>query len=446
MPRLERLLRLRLLLPLLAVVALSFSVRLLLEGEYRSWVVYDYSVWLAVLLVCLGVYLDVKLLGGRFGYASTLLVGVCGAAVTVAGRIASLILNQSVYAPYKLVPLFGSSYSYDSFVASLVCLISGSLLASVALAVHSLLGRPLVFFDSAPLSCAARSAWSALVRLNRRFWAHRWLYLLAAFLFGFAYRFGPEIVWWPWLIGWDTVEYAAHLMDFLEGLNPLASYHWMGSMRNCPPLLNVLLCLPALAVGAWNAFKVYPSVAYGLLAMSSALAARRVFGLGGFRCFLASAVTALFVLNLRISWDYQRQLLGSVFMLLSIAALDSEGKPSLRRSVVSGVLLACCALSHEVTALFSAALSLLLAYRSIRLRDFGGFAAGLAALAVSVGLEAWYWRMPYTPNAYFGVAPVGVVSYSSSTMSEVLGYFAAGFGLILPFAVLALLDGSRGAA
>jgi len=220
----------------------------------------------------------------------------------------------------------------------------------------------------------------------------------------------------------------------------------MGSLRNCPPLLNILLLPLSLALGAWNAFKIYPAVAYGLLALSSALVAKRVFGLNGHGPLMVSVVTTLFIINLRISWDYQRQLLGSVFMLLSIVALNHSGEPSGKRIIVSALLLICCALSHEVTAFFSAALSALLLLRSLKPKDIKGVMAGSMVLAVSISLEAWYWGKPYTPNVYFGVAPIGVVSYSASTMSEVISRLIAGFGLLLPFALLALSDRSSNPA
>jgi hypothetical protein len=433
-------LRLRFLLPTVALAVVLSSVRILVESGFENWVVYDYSIWLAVFLVCLGVYSDLRLLAWRFSYLSTLLLGLCGAVMAVAGRAVSLLLNQAIYFPYRLIPFFGSSYCYYGFLASLLSIVSGSILAFIALLLHSILGRPIVFHVSKSFGCAVEAARDALLRAWGRFWGHEWLYLLAAFLFGFVYRFLPELIWWPWPLGGDTVEYMAHLMDFLERLDPFTSYHWMGSVRNCPPLLNMLLAPFGYAFGAWLTFKLYPSVAYGLLSLSSALVARRVFRLGGYGAFFTSAVTVLFVLNLRISWDYQRQLLGSVFMILSLAILDSSDGCRGWRSTLSALLLVCCALSHEVTGFFSFVASALLAFMSARRRDLKGFTAGLASLAVSVALEAWYWRRSYTLNPYFGVVPVGVVSYSSQVTPAVLGYLIAGFGLILPFAMLALLD------
>ncbi|MEM1744116.1 MAG: hypothetical protein QXJ01_03635 [Candidatus Nezhaarchaeales archaeon] len=443
MPRLGLLLRLRFLLPFLALFVILYSATLISEGGYGGLVVYDYAVWLAVFFVCLGAYLDLMVLRWRHEYSSTLLLSICGAIVIVLGRVLSLIFNQLALSPYKVIPLFGSPYTQEGFAVSLACSVFGSILTGGALMLHSILNKPLII-SRKPLYELA--VWRAVKEFNAKFWSHRWLYLVAAFLLGFAFRFGPEILWWPWLIGWDTVEYAAHLMDFMEKLNPFTSYHWMGSMRNCPPLLNILLYLPASAIGAWNTFKLYPSVAYGFLALSSALLANRVFRLDNFKSFFVSVVTTLFIINLRISWDYQRQLLGSIFMLLSIAILDSHSRLSTKAAILSSLLLVCCALSHEVTAFFSIALSVVLIFRSVRRRILAGAIAGTIGLASSVALEAWYWRGLYTPNIYFTVAPIGVVSYSLSAASEVIGYLVAGFGLTLPFAILAIIDKSSNTA
>jgi len=83
MLRIETFLRLRFLLPAVALAVVLSSVRILLESGFKNWVAYDYSIWLAVLLVCLGVYLDLRLLAWRFSYFSTLLLGLCGAVMKV---------------------------------------------------------------------------------------------------------------------------------------------------------------------------------------------------------------------------------------------------------------------------------------------------------------------------------------------------------------------------
>lgn len=134
---------------------------------------------------------------------------------------------------------------------------------------------------------------------------------------------------------------------------------------------------------------------------------------------------------------------------LSVNPNPGKDRNRIRRASVQALLLVGCAMSHEVTALFSAVLSLALALRSLASegRDHPGFLAGLLGLLASIALEVWYWRRPYTPSEYLGSLPAGFVSYFDyqGTSAEVIGYLTAGFGLTLPLALLALFSlGSNG--
>ncbi|MEM4848102.1 MAG: hypothetical protein QXM55_00505 [Ignisphaera sp.] len=75
-------------------------------------------------------------------------------------------------------------------------------------------------------------------------------------------------------------------------------------------------------VDPWVVFKFYPSLAFGILASLSAIIVVKVYNKSWKIGLLAAIATTVFILNLRISWDYQRQLLGSIFMLASIIALE----------------------------------------------------------------------------------------------------------------------------
>ncbi|MEM2584397.1 MAG: hypothetical protein QXP99_02560 [Thermoproteota archaeon] len=433
-----------------AIVALSVSASLLnlawksvfqygvvYDGFYW-WVLCDYMVWLATILVCFAAYLDLKAFWRGFGYASTLMLTLVGFVLSALGRAASFCLNASQTIPIYIGPLFGSYYTWESLLVAAFCLITGSTLTSVSLLIHTVLGRPIVFKESVTFADLFKRQRLILLKTWNRIWSKPYSYLIIAFLIGFSHRLVPELLWWPWPVGWDTVEYIAHLMDFTETLNPFTSYYWMGSMRNCPPLLNIILLPVASVIGAWNAFKIYPPIAYGMLALSSALLAKKTLGLSRLGSLFASIVTTFYVLNLRMSGDYQRQLLGSVFMTFTLTAMDSWKKLDLKKTLITSLLILCCALSHEVTALFSAGVSLVLIIKSVENRDYNGLVAGLIGLSASVLLETWYWKRPYTPSKVFGIIPAGLVSYSEDVSAAVFSYVLAGYGLTLPFAVAAL--------
>ncbi|MDW8083055.1 MAG: hypothetical protein RMI56_04555 [Sulfolobales archaeon] len=439
---LELVYRFKFVLPLAALAALILAPRSTIDG-LSVRIAYDYSIWFSTVLTALAAYLDLKNLGWLYSYRSTLTITLAGAALAILGRLASLVINTSLYVPYEIMPLLGSRYTYESFTLSLVAVSTGTSLVLVSTMVHAVTGRPLATFGGRPLNESLVRLWNMLLITIR---SSSWLYLLISFSLGFTLRLVPEIIWWPWHVGWDTVEYVAHLMDFLENPNPFRPYHWMGGLRNCPPMLNLILALPAHLLGAWAVFKIYPAVAYGLLAASSALLARKAFKLDGLRSLAASSVTALFILNLRISWDYQRQLLGSVFMLLALAFLDDpEGEPR-RRAAVAALLLISSALSHEVTGFFAVAASLAFFAHSLLRREWWGTTSGLASLATSAALEIWYWGSPYSDIPSIGRVPPGLVSQPATSAPEVFSYLFAGLGVVLPLTILALADQRQGAA
>lgn len=431
---LELVYRFKFVLPLAALAALILAPRSTIDG-LSVRIAYDYSIWFSTVLTALAAYLDLKNLGWLYSYRSTLTITLAGAALAILGRLASLVINTSLYVPYEIMPLLGSRYTYESFTLSLVAVSTGTSLVLVSTMVHAVTGRPLATFGGRPLNESLVRLWNMLLITIR---SSSWLYLLISFSLGFTLRLVPEIIWWPWHVGWDTVEYVAHLMDFLENPNPFRPYHWMGGLRNCPPMLNLILALPAYAAGAWLTFKIYPAVAYGFLTASSALLARRVFRLDGLKSILTSLATALFVLNLRISWDYQRQLLGSIFMLLTLAVLDENAELTPRRAAVATLLITSSALSHEVTGFFAVAVSLALFTQSLLSGKRWGTVSGLLSLSISTVLEVWYWGAPYSDIPYIGRVPPGIVSQPATDASEVLSYLFAGFGIVLPLATLAL--------
>lgn len=440
----------------LALAALAFSASMVslalksgfqwgyVYGGFQWWVVCDYTAWLATLLACFAAYLDLKAFWGNSSYASTILLSLVGFTTIVFGRLASICLNASTTIPEYVGPLLGSYYTREGFFCAAACLVSGSTLTTIGLFIHAVVGKPVVFRQSETPAELFEKQWLKLLKTWESCWSRPGTYLAAAFLIGFIHRLIPEILWWPLPVGSDTVEYIAHLADFAVSLDPFKSYYWMGTMRNCPPLLNIILLPVSAIAGAWNALKIYPPVAYGMLTLSSALLARKAYGLNTPSSFLASMITAFYVLNLRISEEYQRQLLGSVFMLLTLVALESWRKLDARKALSIAVLIVCSALSHEVTALFSAAVSLVLTLKSIGGRDYRGLTVGLIGLAASAMLETWYWKEPYAPNPVFGIVPAGLVAYSDDASPMVMSYLLAGYGLTLPFAMAALLQQKEG--
>lgn len=399
---------------------------------------YDYFAWASTVLALYALYRELKAYGDR-SVASTLLLSLLGGLFVSAGRLLSLYYNSFRFIGY-IGALIGERYTLQGFASSLLIL-SGSIILSASTLIHLAFKKP-VELAQAPSFTAIYAGIRAGLELtygllDKAFSKNQNLVAVVVAIFAFTFRFIPELEWWPWLIGWDTPEYVAHLMDYLERLNPFTPYYWMGSYRNCPPLINIVLAPFAYLSDAWTVFKVYPSIAYGVMAALSAAIAMRVYGKSWRTGVFAGFLTTVYILNLRISWDYQRQLLGSIVMLTAILILESWGliEGGWRRATIVALLLTACGLSHEVTGLAGFALSIALIYASIRLRRIIGVFAGSIGALSNFALEAWYWRKPYSYVAAVGYLPPGLSLATALDAQECISYLAAGYGLTLPLLV-----------
>jgi len=421
---------------LLSVLSLVLMITGLLRYNplLTRRVTYDYFVWTSTILSLISVYGELRRLRDKPLY-STILLLVAGGVLVVEGRLMSIIYNYTFILGY-FNGLIGSMYTLEGFMWSILVL-AGSFMVALANVLHAVLGGVLFVKPQPRLIDAYNGLMFIAQYVARVFEKHVVLVALAVWLIAFTYRFIPELHYWPWLIGWDTPEYAAHLMDYAERLNPFTSYYWMGELRNTPPLLVMLLSPFTLITDAWTIFKVYPSVAYGLLATLSSLIAVRVYERSWRVGLLAGLFTTLFVLNLRISWDYQRQLLGSVVMLATILLLEEWGVVhGFKQSITALVMLAACGLSHEVTGLAGFTLSLVLMYHGLKKGSGHSVFTGLMGAVVNALLETWYWRKPYSFIEAVGVLPPGLtVSFEHS---QVVSYLVAGYGVTLPLVLIAL--------
>jgi hypothetical protein len=360
---------------------------------FTGKVIYDYILWASTLLSLLAVYRDVREYWDK-PVLSTSLWSIAGGVLVVLGRIMSLYYNS--YAVFGYIgALVGEPYTIEGFTSSLLVLV-GSVMVVMATAVHAFIGEAIVAAWKPTIS----ELYTSLSKITHRIIGflnkHPLSAIVLTAIFAFTYRFIPELEWWPWLIGWDTPEYAAHLLDFAERLKPFTSYYWMGVLRNTPPLLNMLLVLFTKFTDAWLIFKIYPSIAYAALASLSSAVAMKVYGKTWRTGLLAGLLTSIYILNLRISWDYHRQLLGSITMLATILALEKSIPKTPKQAFTALLLLATCGLSHEVTGLAGFTLSLTLTYTSLRARCLTGATAGLAGVIINTLLEVWYWKAPYT--------------------------------------------------
>ncbi len=420
---------------------LAFSALIIMLIKPSNLTVLDYQLWLIFICVATASILDFMEYYRDFGYASTLTLTLIALVFLFAGRFGiSLITSLATCYPGPLIGFIiltpDNLYLYAYFFGMLM---AGALLALGAIAIHLIFGRPISFAESTPYAPIISRFKGELVK---SYLSTPAMASITAFILGSSFRLLPEIYWWPWPIGWDTVEYIAHLRDFMTSLNPFKPYYWMGGLRNIPPLMNMLLAPFTMITDSWILMKLYPPICYGFLTAAATYLSARVLKLRG-KYLLASIIASIFfILNLRISWDYQRQLLGSIFMVSAIALLEVNGYSNdARRQILPASMLILSAMSHEVTAYVSAMLSLsAIIYISIKERKPWKILPYMVSAILSIVLLVWYAKGFTWTNPFMGVVPAGVVSYKMSSIRESIGYLIAGYGLLIPFALIGIRE------
>jgi len=367
------------------------------------------------------------------GPASTLTFNVIAFILLCIGRLSITVLTffrSSFLGPIVGMVIF---HPQDAWIYGLF--IAGVFLGVETIVVHSLLGKPILLTSSLPYSQYLEKDWTFLLRLYRFALSRP---PLTGFIFGFVARLLPEIYWWPWHIGWDTVEYLAHLRDFINDLDLLQPYYWMGGLRNIPPLMDVLLTPFTTVVDDWVLMKLYSPVCYGLLIAAITYMSSKTLEIRGKYLLALIVASTFFILNLRISWDYHRQLLGSVLMVLAVSSMEMNiYSTSIRRQSLPISLLILSSMSHEVTAYLSAMLSIsAVVYSLFRGRSYSKALTYSVSTIISVALLIFYAKGVAWKSSFFGALPAGLTSYGIESTAECIAYLVAGFGPVIPLALI----------
>ena len=214
----------------------------------------------------------------------------------------------------------------------------------------------------------------------------------------------------------------------------------MGGLRNIPPLMDVFLTPFAVIVDDWVLMKLYSPICYGLLISAITYLSSKILEIRGKYLLILIISSTFFILNLRISWDYHRQLLGSVFMILAISSMEVNSySTSIKRQLLPISLLILSSMSHEVTAYLSAALSIsAVAYSLVREKSYKKALTYTAPTIISMILLIFYaggvtWR-----SSFFGALPAGLTSYGVESTAQCISYLVAGFGPVIPLALISV--------
>ncbi len=256
-------------------------------------------------------------------------------------------------------------------------------------------------------------------------------YPLASFLIPLAVRLIPEWLSYPYPIGFDTIAYyipimlsrialRASLMDYLVG--------------------TILLYLPLTIVSTVSGnviltMKLVPALLVGLLGLASYSLGRRYLNWGTRRSLGLALVLCSYFVTLRISWDLQRNVLGLILVLATVAMLEDRHSRThyLAFPAVSGLAV----MTHEASAalveiIAAAHLSAERRYRVLTewLPFLPAALLALLQLLTRSELALQIQEGPRIPGA------LAAVQYNS-------GFLLFAYGLILPLALIGLKSGIR---
>lgn len=166
---------------------------------------------------------------------------------------------------------------------------------------------------------------------------------LLSFIIPTIIRFIPEIIAWPYPLGFDTLIYAniilkkTYLKMSLFKLFKSTSLFYLLSTW-----LNTILNDPILLV------KILGPILLGFLSLSLYTYSRKVLRWSPWKSLIASILVGTYFVSLRISWEMYRQMLGFTFLLLEMTALRI--KNTKQRIITMGILGFLTVWAHELAA------------------------------------------------------------------------------------------------
>lgn len=201
------------------------------------------------------------------------------------------------------------------------------------------------------------------------FWL-RGKYFLLSFLVPLLVRAVPEIVSYPWPIGFDTVRYYAPVVGASQiyGFAGVLSLFGGGSAA----FLSVLLAFfgAVFQVDGFLFLKFFAPVLHGFLGFALFYFSSSYLGWSDRKSLVCAVLCTSYFAVLRITWELFRNTLGLVFLFLAVSQTRSLGE---RRGSLFFVFFSLlCLLTHELVAVLLfcvVAYLLLLELRSLPVFD-----------------------------------------------------------------------------
>lgn len=285
-------------------------------------------------------------------------------------------------------------------------------------------------------------------------------YYLLSFLVPLLIRAIPEVISFPWPIGYDTVTFYAPVIHNYQIWDPLFCLTVLTDWRSTPLLYIVMGFLGYISgIEPILIIKFFGPFLSGCLGLSVFFFSRSYLGWSNKKSLVCALICTSYFVTLRLTWDSYRNILGLIFFILAMSQLSKLEK---RRNTFFFLTFSFfCAFSHELVTVILLItliyLVLLEFYKKVKGNDFQkkrltGFISSVLLSSIFfisyytnwLGTNISYFYNPFAEYFYGGILVdyislrAGYYLYPTVDIlnAHIIQLFVIGFAPILLFAVL----------
>ncbi|WXG40362.1 MAG: hypothetical protein WED07_06020 [Candidatus Freyarchaeum deiterrae] len=176
-------------------------------------------------------------------------------------------------------------------------------------------------------------------------------YLLLSFLVPLFIRVVPEVIAYPWLIGYDTLVLYAPYLYYFQIYGFSLAFYYTFIMYHVTPLLYTFVGGLGILTGANPVLilQVVAPILTGFLGFSIYYFLTGYLDWSDKRSLFCVILSVSYFVALRISWDLLRNTLGLAFLFLAVSQTKSLGER--RKSLLFIIFSLLCTLTHEGVAI-----------------------------------------------------------------------------------------------
>ncbi len=285
-------------------------------------------------------------------------------------------------------------------------------------------------------------------------------YYLLSFLVPFLIRTIPEVISFPWPIGYDTITFYVPVIHDYQIWGSIFSLTALTDWHSAPLLYIVMGFLGYISrVDPILIIKFFGPFLSGCLGLSVFFFSKSYLGWSNKKSLVCALICTSYFVTLRLTWDSYRNVLGLIFFILTMSQLSKLEK---RRNVLFFLIFSfLCAFSHELVTviLLITLIYLVLLEFYKKLKENGFQKKRLTAFISSIflssiffisyytnwlGANIYYFDNPFAEYFYGGILVdyislrVGFYLYPTVDVlnAHIIQLFVIGFAPILFFAVL----------